>query len=704
MHHATAGVLFVIGCLSTIACAAELEGDGDLGKIAVRVTDGAGSPQADFSVSLFSFDRDWRTLKNLERDTRTDKSGAAQYDRLAIDETYVVRAKSRDLVGFRQCILAGKGAHQSVDLVVARPVTATIRVRDEAGQAVGGATIWELTHNGANGSVWLDARSLATCGLSASSSDSTGELTLPALPGGNASITLIHPEYAPAELKDVAVDGHARTVAVLARGVNVALQVQRGASEQNVDSLMIDLRHEPFDHPSSLIGRLPELRPDGTAHVTVAPGPYKWLRLTHPDYVVTPIYAELRGRQLGDPSEPFLLQPGSDRFTFQLQRKVKVRGRVLDEATGKPIAGESVQGELAVTRKEGPLARFASEWSHADWGETNEKGEYEMYLAAGAARISFHGQGYFTRSEHYPLEVQPDGSTVAPDLLVAPLPKVRGVVLDEQGKPVPKAVVRFRGSMLTYGFQPVATDDQGRFELTPPWIPVDLQTKERMALQTVVAFDPYRPLCAEALVRLDEPPSVANLVLRMRPQDYATLITGYPTELNAWQRGIVTEEEKARLATISLVGKPPPALDGAQWLNTTQPNMSLSDFHGRYVLLQFWTTWCGPCHADQPSIKLAHKLYHDKGLVVIGVHDNSMPLDAIKEDAAKHGMSYPIVVDQPDGRILASYKEHGVTGYPSYVLLDPDGKVLRDSTVPGPHLRNFKLEIIRQLLMAAPMP
>jgi hypothetical protein len=37
-------------------------------------------------------------------------------------------------------------------------------------------------------------------------------------------------------------------------------------------------------------------------------------------------------------------------------------------------------------------------------------------------------------------------------------------------------------------------------------------------------------------------------------------------------------------------------------------------------------------------------------------------------------------------------------------LLDPDGKVLRDSTVPGPHLRNFKLEIIRQLLMAAPMP
>ncbi len=129
--------------------------------------------------------------------------------------------------------------------------------------------------------------------------------------------------------------------------------------------------------------------------------------------------------------------------------------------------------------------------------------------------------------------------------------------------------------------------------------------------------------------------------------------------------------------------------------------MSLADFRGKFVLLQFWTTWCGVCHWDMPKVKFVRDLYKDKGLVVIGVHDNSMPLEAIKEDAAKNGLTYPIVVDQPDGRILASYKERGFQGFPSFILIGPDGKVVKDDqTVASPGLFSFKTEIIRQQLMA----
>jgi hypothetical protein len=77
-----------------------------------------------------------------------------------------------------------------------------------------------------------------------------------------------------------------------------------------------------------------------------------------------------------------------------------------------------------------------------------------------------------------------------------------------------------------------------------------------------------------------------------------------------------------------------------------------------------------------------------------------MPMAAIKEDVAKQQLTYPIVVDRADGRILASYTEHGISGYPSYILIGPDGLVLKDdSTVPGPSLRGFKFEIMRQLLL-----
>ena len=128
--------------------------------------------------------------------------------------------------------------------------------------------------------------------------------------------------------------------------------------------------------------------------------------------------------------------------------------------------------------------------------------------------------------------------------------------------------------------------------------------------------------------------------------------------------------------------------------------MSLADFRGKYVLLEFWTTWCGPCHRDMPKVKLAYDLYKDQGLVVIGVHDNSTPLDGIKQDVAEQGLSYPIVVDRPDGRILASYKPLGVIGYPTYILIGPDGNVVEDPTGTARGFHMYLLEILRQKLMS----
>jgi hypothetical protein len=90
------------------------------------------------------------------------------------------------------------------------------------------------------------------------------------------------------------------------------------------------------------------------------------------------------------------------------------------------------------------------------------------------------------------------------------------------------------------------------------------------------------------------------------------------------------------------------------------------------------------------------------GFVVVGVHDNSMPLDAIRADATKEKLEFSIVVDHPDGRIVKAY---GVTSWPSYLLIGPDGKIIRDDhNSPGPSLRIHKIEIVREALSSHDSP
>jgi thiol-disulfide isomerase/thioredoxin len=218
-----------------------------------------------------------------------------------------------------------------------------------------------------------------------------------------------------------------------------------------------------------------------------------------------------------------------------------------------------------------------------------------------------------------------------------------------------------------------------------------------------MAFHPFETLEAMSQIQWSKPESLENVVLQLEQHPPESTIHRTSEDLGAWARGVMPPAEKDRLTSISLAGKPAPELDGIEWLNTDGKRASLADFRGKYVLLQFWTTWCGPCHEDIPSVRLVENLYRDKGLVVIGIHNNSMPIDAIKKDVIQNKLTYPIVVDRPDGRIIANYEKHGVSGYPSYVLIGPDGNVLcDDATTPGPTLRTFKTEIIRQFVLGKP--
>ena len=687
--------LFVLDANAIDVAAAEGADKANAGSVELQIVDDQGTAVPKAFVKLLSFDRDESYWKRLDRDTRSDERGAVVFGDVSTEQGYLVCARTDDGRDAFKKITFGDGVKAVKEVVkVMRPVATTIHVRDQAGRPIAGAELRSALHAQ---SVLLRPKTLRSCGYSLQPSDATGTLVLPALSPGELDVKVIHPDFAPGDLKRIHT-GDQKT-ATLQPGAKVEMHFQMEPNEKMVDSMGIDLRHSRFEEPSTLIGQLPGLKPDGSATFTVATGDYSWLRLLHADFVVTPIFAMRRGKTLADDIESFRMQSGSNRVDFQMKRKVKVRGRVVRSGTNQPVVDESIRGDVHADNVQGAFKAFADEWTHADWADTNEQGEYEIQLAAGRSRVNFSGRGLIANPRSYEIDVAADGSTRAPDFIVSPMPKIRGVVQDAGGQPVPNAVVRFRGTMLKTQ-NPVLADDQGRFELDPPWIPVDFQTREPLESQTIVAFHPFEPLDGSAQFRWDKPESFDHIVVTLRPQPMESLISRFPEDLSRSERGIMPPADKERYAKMSLAGKPAPELDGVTWLNTGDKRRSLADYRGKYVLLQFWTTWCGPCHAEMPMVRMVERLYRDKGLVMIGVHDNSMPIEEIKKDAAKNELTYPIVADQPDGRIISSYKEHGISGFPSYVLIGPDGNVIDDdSTTPGPSLRSFMTEIVRERLL-----
>ncbi|ANI88656.1 hypothetical protein A9P82_04760 [Arachidicoccus ginsenosidimutans] len=114
--------------------------------------------------------------------------------------------------------------------------------------------------------------------------------------------------------------------------------------------------------------------------------------------------------------------------------------------------------------------------------------------------------------------------------------------------------------------------------------------------------------------------------------------------------------------------------------------VSLADYKGKYVLLDFWASWCGPCRAENPTIKGLYAKYRDKGFNVLGVSLDVATakqawLDAIKKD----GVTWTQVSDLK-GFESPVAKNYGVTAIPANFLIDPSGKII------ATNLRGYDLE------------
>jgi peroxiredoxin len=135
----------------------------------------------------------------------------------------------------------------------------------------------------------------------------------------------------------------------------------------------------------------------------------------------------------------------------------------------------------------------------------------------------------------------------------------------------------------------------------------------------------------------------------------------------AWPAAASTD---SALAALSLM-KPARAQPAKDFRVSTPDNrpLSLSDFKGKVVFLNFWATWCKPCEAEMPGMERLYRKYRGQGLVVLAVSEDAGGAGAVGPFLKKHGLTFPVGLD-PTMSVAGLY---GVWALPSTFIIDRKG-------------------------------
>jgi peroxiredoxin len=164
--------------------------------------------------------------------------------------------------------------------------------------------------------------------------------------------------------------------------------------------------------------------------------------------------------------------------------------------------------------------------------------------------------------------------------------------------------------------------------------------------------------------------------------DIAPLYNNLSAAIKATDAGKKFGERLPKLKAVALGATAPEFAEA----DTAGKVISLSSFRGKYVLIDFWASWCGPCRRENPNVVKAYNAYKGKNFTILGVSlDRPNAKDKWLAAIHKDGLTWNHVSDLKfwDSKAADLY---AVRGIPQNFLLDPKGKII------GKNLRGEDLQ------------